>query len=409
MARPDVKLLMVTDDNHNKFYNLHDNGNGTFTAHWGRVGAAGQQKVYSIYEWDDKYYSKLNKGYEDVTANYGKVSSTYAPCTDSEINNILNKFLENSRQYVSYFTDTQMISDTAAAEAQRYINLMAKNIDEVDPDQYTLNEFRRYQLKLFEIIPRKMSKVQESLCQSLRDRPNVVQREQSLLDNMVNLTQNAPKANNANQTIEDAFGFTLEKCTPAEVDMIKDKLNKDGFNSGRFTFSRVFKIITPQREAAFQDYLDNNNLKNNKTNVKMYYHGTGTENILSILSNGLLIKPSNATHTGSMFGEGIYTAPSVDKASGYTSISGSYWKGGSSNFGYLFITAVIMGKQYDVSDNYETYGGIKIYNLDGDKFSSANLGYHSVYAHKGSSLRRDECIVYNSAQCACRYLVEYQI
>ena len=61
MARPDVKLLMVTDDNHNKFYNLHDNGNGTFTAHWGRVGAAGQQKVYSIYEWDDKYYSKLNK------------------------------------------------------------------------------------------------------------------------------------------------------------------------------------------------------------------------------------------------------------------------------------------------------------------------------------------------------------
>ena len=31
MGKPDVKLLMVTADNHNKFYNMHDNDNGTMT------------------------------------------------------------------------------------------------------------------------------------------------------------------------------------------------------------------------------------------------------------------------------------------------------------------------------------------------------------------------------------------
>lgn len=44
----DVKLIMVTENNNNKFYNMHNNGNGTFTAHYGRIGAKGSIKIYPI-------------------------------------------------------------------------------------------------------------------------------------------------------------------------------------------------------------------------------------------------------------------------------------------------------------------------------------------------------------------------
>lgn len=400
--RDDVKLLFVDSDvNHNKFYNMHDNGNGTFTAQWGRVGSEGQSRVYSSWEWDKKYEEKLRKGYDDVTDNFGRAVSNYDAISDPEIDQLLDAFLENSRQYVSSFTNSEIISQRAADEAQLYINKMARHID-VSTDLY---EFNRYLLRLFELIPRKMKNVREGLCKDLKDRHKFVVQEQSLLDNMINLSQNAPKGNTNGQTIEEAFGFTLSQCTPDEIEFIKDKLAQDGFY--RYKFSRAWKINTPAREELFKEYLENNHLKNNKTNVKMYWHGTGTENILSILSNGLLIKPSNSSFSGSMFGLGIYNAPNADKASGYTSIAGSYWKGGVSNVAYMFINAVIMGKRYDVKDNYETYGGIRICNLDGDKFSSADLGYHSIYAHAGSSLRRDETIVYNPGQVACRYLVEF--
>lgn len=37
-------LVFVSENNNNKFYHMKRNGN-TFTATWGRVGAAGQCKV----------------------------------------------------------------------------------------------------------------------------------------------------------------------------------------------------------------------------------------------------------------------------------------------------------------------------------------------------------------------------
>ena len=403
MAKSDIKLLCVTEDNHNKFYNMHDNDDGTFTATWGRVESTSKDTIYPISKWDATYKSKLKKGYKDVTGNTAQVSE-YAAVSDKEINTLLNAFLENSRQYVSKFTSSTAISDAAATEAQQYINELAKNIDIPDPDNLTLNAFNKTLLKLFEIMPRKISRVQDALCQRLSDRQSHIVHEQTLLDNLVLATKNAPSS--PTQTIEDAFGFTITKCTQAEIDFIKDKLAKDGFT--RYTFNRAWKICTPAREDGFAEYLENNHLANNDTNVKMYWHGTGTENILSILSNGLLIKPSNASFCGSAYGVGIYNAPNADKASGYTSIAGSYWKGGASNVAYMFINAVIMGKQYDVKNNYETFNGIKIYNLTGDKFSSADLGYHSVYAHAGGFLKRDEAIVYNQNQVACRYLVEFK-
>jgi len=75
----------------------------------------------------------------------------------------------------------------------------------------------------------------------------------------------------------------------------------------------------------------------------------------------------------------------------------------------MFLNAVIVGNVFDCKDNYDKYGNISIYNLDGDKFSQADLGYHSIYAHAGGYLKRDEVIVYNQNQVACRYLIEFSV
>jgi poly [ADP-ribose] polymerase len=43
------------------------------------------------------------------------------------------------------------------------------------------------------------------------------------------------------------------------------------------------------------------------------------------MQTGLLIRPSGAVHTGSMFGDGIYFADKAQKSIGYSSLSGSHW------------------------------------------------------------------------------------
>lgn len=396
MGKPDIRLLMVTDVNNNKFYYMHDNENGTFSATWGRYGTSGKVTTYDITKWDKTFREKTSKGYVDITKNTAKLSS-YASIPCVEINTLLNNFLDNSRQYVSKYTEFTSISDEAAAEFQGYLNKMQTEDD--------LKTFNDYLIKLFTIIPRPMAKVQDYLCKDLKDRNAFIQKEQKLLDNLVTQTKSAPKVDDKKVTIEEAFGFTISQCSDDEIDFIKKKLANDGFT--RFKFNKAWKLNNPKREEGFKKYLEEHKLGEDA--IKMYWHGTGTENILSIMANGLLVRPSNVSYSGSCYGNGIYNAPNADKASGYTSIAGSCWKGGSSRVAYMFINAVIMGKQFDCKDNYEKFDGMPIHSLDEDKFTKHNLGYDSVYAHAGGYLKRDEAIVYNQNQVACRYLVEFSV
>jgi len=402
----DVKLIMVTAANNNKFYNMHDNGDGTFTAHYGRVGTDGTRIDYPMSKWNAQYNAKVKKGYTDITDNNKQVIG-YTALTDSELNTLVETFLQNSRQFVSNTTNVKQLSTAKASEFQDHLNKMTVIVNTGNGTVTELNNFNQHLIELFKLVPRTMSRVQDYLIQTwdVNRMNQKIVREQSLLDNIVILEKKQPTK--AGQTIPEVFGFDIAKATPQEVDFIKDRLAKDGFT--RFSVNRVFKVSTPSREQGFLEYLENNNLKNNDTNVKFYWHGTGEENLLSILSTGLLIKPSNASHCGSAFGVGIYNAPNADKASGYTSIAGSYWKGGYKRTAYMFLNAVIVGNVFDCKDNYDKYGNISIYNLDGDKFSQADLGYHSIYAHAGGYLKRDEVIVYNQNQVACRYLIEFSV
>jgi hypothetical protein len=46
--------------------------------------------------------------------------------------------------------------------------------------------------------------------------------------------------------------------------------------------------------------------QNLRLKERLYWHGSRNENWFNIMQTGLLIRPSGAVHTGSMFGDGIY-------------------------------------------------------------------------------------------------------
>jgi poly [ADP-ribose] polymerase 2/3/4 len=80
-----VKLIMVTENNNNKFYDMIDNNNGTFTVKYGRVGSRETELTYPISEWDLKYNEKIRKGYVDNTHLF----AAYTP--ESDTSTIQNK------------------------------------------------------------------------------------------------------------------------------------------------------------------------------------------------------------------------------------------------------------------------------------------------------------------------------
>lgn len=65
MSYSPIYLVMITEDNHNKYYNMFPKGD-TFEARWGRVGSHESTKTYPISKWESQLKSKLKKGYVEI-------------------------------------------------------------------------------------------------------------------------------------------------------------------------------------------------------------------------------------------------------------------------------------------------------------------------------------------------------
>jgi poly [ADP-ribose] polymerase len=136
-----------------------------------------------------------------------------------------------------------------------------------------------------------------------------------------------------------------------------------------------------------------------KANVWPLWHGTRPQNMVGIISRGLLIRPSGAVYTGSMFGSGIYFAESSSKSANYCGCKGAYWSGPQEyNRVYMFLSDVIVGNPH------------LVYNAQ--YFNAAPKGTHSVYALPGKGLVNSENIVYSQTgktqQHMLKYIVEFQ-
>lgn len=176
----------------------------------------------------------------------------------------------------------------------------------------------------------------------------------------------------------------------SNVEKISKKCN--GYNYIKEA-NRLYRNAT-QYSLSNREDLDLKALKLYKqANVWMCWHGTRSANIIGITKRGLLIRPSGAIHTGSMYGDGKYYSHQSSKSLNYC--DGGYWarnKGKQSK--YMFILDVALGNMY-------TANGPSFYK-------SAPKGYHSVYGKAGKSgVMNDEMITYDFKPEQCQGIIKY--
>lgn len=397
-----AKLVCVTDINNNKFYYMTENeGVGTFTAEWGRVDSTKSTKDYPMKEWDAKYRDKTSakKGYTDVTHLYTEAITTNSTTvTDSTFisnDKWVKKLIEDLQRYANktisenYKVSTKNVTQKMIDEAQ----LIIDEISQTYKTKFSKEQINSLLLKLFIIIPRRMGHVQDYLVQDGDNNERVakiIDNEQSILDSLAGqvLIQDetpAVKDEAKKVSILDSMGISVKHVDDANVIAKVKKLMGDSSDK----FSRLFEVTNFKTEKKYKTV--------NIENEELLFHGSRSENFFNILQTGLLIRPSGAVYSGSMFGDGIYFATKARKSIGYTSLSGSRWASGSDNVAYLALFSTNLGKQKIVHKHSS-----ECYNF-GEKTIAP---YNSVFAKAGVSLMNDELIIYNSNRCTIKYLIE---
>lgn len=397
-AKKSRKFICVSKNNNNKFYNMTDQGDGTFIAEWGRVGSSSSQSQYNIKEWDKKCKEKIKKGYKDITHIFADevIKEEFLDITNPQVAALVQSLQNYAKKSVfdNYIIGSESVTQTMIDDAQSLINLLS---DKINKKRIRYKEIDNLLLELFTIIPRKMLNVNNHLSASMKDPKNdlkkVIANEQATLDVMSGEVQTHAKTKEADKskTLLDAMGMIITKVSDEDESLIKKLMGKD-----KNYFLSAYEVNHINHRNRFDD-----NLKSSKNkNTKLLWHGSRNENWWSILESGLVLRPSNAVINGKMFGYGIYFADKAQKSLGYSSLSGSYWAGGNSSKAYLALYEVHLGRSLKVKE-HDSW----MYQLN-DEVLKEKGNYNSLFAKGGADLINNEYIVYNEPQCTIKYLVE---
>lgn len=408
MEHKPVHLIMVTDRNNNKYYDMVPKGD-YIEIKYGRVDSTCTTITKPIGEWDKIYKSKIKKGYVDksdlvatLVEEVTESNNEYKPIPNAIVAKIVKRLQDFAQQTIKehYNIKESQVTQAMIDEAQTILISLVKC--------KTITTFNETLLKLFTTIPRKMGQVQNYLASTISDFSRIITREQDLLDVMksqVVVCTLKEKKNNSNDdeyknncTILEALGIEIEETTAADVKIIKKELNDI---ADKYVASwRIKNIATEQR---FNKFMQDNGI----TEYRYLWHGTRNENLWSILQKGLLLRPELAgvRTNGKMLGYAIYSSPTSRKSYGYT--SNGYWTRGSGNKSvFMILNKVALGKIHDIYAFDQKY-----YNFTYERLQKEAPGCHSMWAHAGmntgwGSLKNDEIVVYKEDQVTCNYLVE---
>lgn len=417
------RLICVSKDNNNKFYNMTQINDNEFEAEWGRVEGSTASKVYPMSKWDSTIKSKTKPSkkpwpYQDVTEmlaeakdSGGKKGGLLNSDRPREVVKFVEHLMKLAKESVqrNYVVSSQSVTKAQVDEAQNILDEISKLL-KVGAKVAPINE---QLLALYAVIPRKMKKVQEHLLfghldedarsrkteidnkRELDDCKKIFTKEQDALDVMagqvaMNVTTDDGDDTSKEYDVLEAADLDMQECSPAEIKMIKKKL---GPNANQL--KRAFRVVNNKTEKNFKDFVK----KAVNDKVDLLWHGSRNENWWSIFQKGLMIRPSNAVLTGAMFGNGVYFADKAQKSIGYTSMRGSYWASGSSSTGLLALYEIHQGRQKNILHWSSSHSQL-------DEAKMKREGFDSVFAKGGADLRNNEYITYNTNQSTIRYIVE---
>lgn len=402
-----AKLIMVSPDNNNKFYDMSEKGDGTFDVIYGRVGAKGSLVNYPMTEWDSKVREKVRKGYKDQThlfaINGEKMDSSLEGIDCEFVRQLIQDLMQYAKQSIShnYVVTADKVTRQQVTEAQRLLDKLV----ELAQKPVNKEDFNSTLIELFQIIPRRMVNVRDHLIQNnveidVDKLEKQLSEEQATLDVMRGQVEINEQQKN-NTTNEDNRPIDILSAMGLGVEVVADKkteqLIKTMMGTDKSKFHRAYKVTNYRTERQFQQFTTQS--KNKATTL--FWHGSRNENWLSILKTGLVLRPANAVITGKMFGYGLYFADKFQKSLNYSSLTGSYWSGGRSNKAYLALYEVHTGNQLHVQ-RHEPWCGL----LTEERLKDRGEHFNSVFAKGGADLINNEFIVYNEAQCTVKYIVE---
>lgn len=392
-------LLMVTENNNNKFYELTEIGDRLIIT-YGRVGSTKSTRNVPIGQWNSIYNSKIKKGYRDVTDfvaeqvdEDGNVQKEVRISDDYEVAKLIGllRMFAKDKIAANYRIASSKVTLKMVETAQSLIDQLTASYKEGN-DVATLNEIL---LEIFTTIPRKMKNVQDCLFKNNSDAKEIeakIESEQKLLDTLsgqVSIENNGEETEDSIPLIEKMHLNARLVTDESIIESVKQMMGNSKDKVGK-----IYELSNTVTEEKY------NKLFNETEGSKelLLFHGSRNENWFNILQTGLLIKPAGVVHTGSMFGAGIYFANKAQKSLGYTSMSGSYWAKGTAEKTFLSVFRVNVGKQMDVNQ----------YTSECSRFNEKKIApYNSVFAHANENfLRNDELIIYDSNRCTIKFLIE---
>ncbi|HMS90687.1 MAG TPA: hypothetical protein PKC87_00490, partial [Candidatus Absconditabacterales bacterium] len=248
-------------------------------------------------------------------------------------------------------------------------------------------------LELYTIIPRKMEKVQNYLLPVL-DLDKALEKEQDNIDAMsakvqmyeqekANSKDNKDRPVKVRQTVLDVLGLKsmTEIKSNKELDYLITQIG------GRTRVEGIFELEKPVENKTFDTWME----KQSNKQTRILIHGTRCSSVLSILKQGLKIRPSgNFQFSGKVYGNGNYFSEVVQKSLGYT---------GYDNDKILVVYEVHTGNPF-VYDGW--YRG-NSFTLDYKNLQQR--GFDSTYVKAGNGLLNSEIIAYNEEQCRIKYII----
>ena len=423
-----AKLIHVSVDNgstsnSNKVYIMEELTDGRIKCEYGRVGKSLVTEYKPSSKWDSVLKQKLSKtkGYTDVTDLLAEPVVDDSKPANNKVDNIKDEIVKklidelmsfaNKSIQRNYKVTQEAVSEQQVKAAQEIITNISALI-QIGVDIKHINDML---LKLYTIIPRRMDNVKDHLFRdvsndvTLTNAQRLIDNEQSALDTMAGQVElikqqreAAKKAAEAEAkgeeevveeevTILDQMGLTVEVETDTETLELVKKLMGPNANQ----IKKVFKVRNNKTQVKFDKNLEKAEVKKKR----LYWHGSRNENWFNIMQSGLLIRPSGAVHTGSMFGDGIYFADKAQKSIGYSSLRGSYWAHGGDNKAFLALYDVHLGKQKEILHHDSSCYKLSQKVMDTE-------GFNSVFAKGGADLRNNEFIIYRAEQCTISHLIE---
>jgi poly [ADP-ribose] polymerase len=429
MIKESRYVMSNVQNNNNKFWYAELYDDGTFITRWGRVGETPNitEKHFSVYgaetEFNKKCKEKEKKGYT-LLPTLDAPNTTTATTASSTIGNaklaeVAKKQIEYSNPLVEkliarlttanvhsimgatkmtynstsglFSTPCGVVTQDVVDEARTLLTTIGGYIQNNNKNGGFQKAFEDYLMR----IPQDIGRVKLKPELVFPD-INAVQSQNQILDALevsIQSVLNTPVQKDE-KTEDDTPKLFDVKLELVEDGKIYDRITKKfletlhrGHASSYLKPKTIYSVDIKTMADAFEKKGEP------MEGVMLLWHGTRTENCLSILKAGLQVSPPRSAQiTGKMFGNGIYFSDQSTKSLNY---SQGFWSGKNDNNPYMFLADVAMGKYYVPKGAYE---------------SLPKSGYDSTFAKANiSGVINNEMVIYKTYQCNLTYLMEFSI